>query len=166
MSTEATVAECLCPDSATHPDGETIGFREKLDFRTLASARWAIEWAKSEDRGEVGEIMGMLTEFYLLHCIESWTLKDGKKPLELTKDNIRDRILTRPDVAFQLGDVADSLYSQDVILPLVRRAASSSATSLNGASTSATNGNGKSPKHSKRSLTSTTRTVATAETRR
>lgn len=164
MSDTEVRVGCLCPDPATHPDGDTVTFVEKLDFRQMATARWTVEWAKSEGVDSIPEILAMLTEFYLLNFIESWTLTDGKKALPVTKPNIRERVLSNADAAFELAEVADSLYSSAVIVPLVRRASRLSPTSLTNGSTSATNGNGKSHKRSKRSLTSTTPTVATALT--
>ena len=77
--TDVTVA-CLCPpDGTRHPAGETVTFRETLDFRTASIARKSVEWLRYEDpEADVPEVLAVLSEFYLLHCIESWTLRDAR----------------------------------------------------------------------------------------
>lgn len=167
---EITVA-CLCDPNESHPPnesrhlaGDVVRFRETIDFRTAAIARKSIAWLKSEDPDAgVPEILAMLSEFYLLHCIESWTLCDAKgKGLEVNKANVRAYVLAKSDVAFTLADFADDLYTEQVLLPLVATVRSSSPPTPTGASTSATNGSGGSPKRSRRSSTASTPTVATA----
>lgn len=161
-----TRVRCLCPpDGSRHPEGEAITFRERLDFRTALLARKSIAWLKNEDPDSgVPEILALLSEFYLLNCIESWTLRDAKgKPLEVSKTNIRSQVLAST-AAFDLADFADDIYTDQVLLPLAAAGSSSSLPSPTNGSTSPTPGNGPSRRPSKRSSIANTRTVATAGT--
>jgi hypothetical protein len=120
----------------------------------------------NQEAAETPEIMAALTETYLLLGIASWSVVDAKgKAVEPNKATIREYLLSRPDTAMTVGDAADALYSDAVLLPLVSRVSNSSpATSTNG-SMSRTNGSApKAPKRSKRSSTTTTPTDATATT--
>ena len=163
--------ECVCPPTAAgdtrHPGGDRVELREKLDFRAALTARNAIALAKEDDPDiSSAEILAVLTETYLTLGIRSWTLVDDKgKKVEPNKANIRAFIEANPDVAMEVGDEADGLYSAAVILPLVARARKSSQPSPTDASTSRTTGSGqKRPRPSKPSSTSTTRTVGTGTT--
>ena len=157
--------ECLCPPTKAgdvrHPDGDTVTLREKLDFRSALTARNVFVLLKSEDPDvSTGEIMAALTETYLLTGIASWSLQDEKgKPLPVSRQAIRDILLTNQEAAMTVGDEADELYSEAVIVPLVARALKSSLdTPING-STSPTNGSGlKRPRQSKPSSTITSLT--------
>lgn len=163
--------DCLCPPNARgevrHPAGDTVTLRERLDFRGALTARNTIVLVKTDDPdASSAEILAALTEVYLLLGVESWSLVDAKnKPIEVSKAAIREHLLANPEVAMTIGDAADALYSEAVILPLLARAQSSSPPSPIGGSTSATTGSSpKRPKPSKRSSITTIPTDAIVTT--
>lgn len=170
MSTTISGLRCLCPEPDTHPAGEEITLPDKLGFRQLATATSAIRWHKLEhpDAG-VPELIAMLEELYLTHCLESWSLqarepKSGKlQPVPLTQENVQIYLLSEPDVALEVAEVCDRLYSSTVLVPLVREPASSSQAGQTDGSTSPTNGAAH-PRRRKRSSTTTSRTGVTAQT--
>lgn len=158
---------CLCPPRGTgevrHPDGDTVVLQDPLDFRKMVTVRKAIVWMRQEDpEASVPEILGMLTEAYLLHCIDSWTLVDDKgRPVPPSKAEIRARLLPT-EAAMVIGDAADELYTERVVLPLLVPASNSSRPSPTAGSTSASNGTH--PKPSKPSSISTTPMAGTEAT--
>lgn len=158
---EVTVA-CLCPGGTRHPAGERVAFRERLDFRTAAIARKSIAWLNTEDPdASVPEYLAMLSEFYLLHCIERWTICDAKgKPVEVNKANVKTYVLSNQEAAFTLSEVADELYGEVLLAPLAQKASSSSPPTLTNGSISATSEPGTTPKRSRRSSTESIQTVA------
>jgi hypothetical protein len=162
---------CLCPPKATgevrHPAGDEITLRERLDFRAALTARNTMVLLKEEDPDvSSAEILAALTETYLVLGIESWSLVDAKgKPLPVSKAAIREVLLTKPDIAMEVGDAADALYSAAVILPLLARAQTSSRpTPTNGSTSVTTPSLPKPPKRSRRSSITTIPTAATAPT--
>jgi len=165
-----TVA-CLCPPKATgevrHPAGDEITLRERLDFRAALTARNTMVLLKEEDPDvSSAEILAALTETYLVLGIEAWSLVDAKgKPLPVSKAAIREVLLTKPDIAMEVGDAADALYSAAVILPLLARAQTSSPpTPTNGLTSAKMPSSPKRPKPSKRSSITTIPTAATVTT--
>lgn len=154
---------CVCPPKAT---GETrhatdrVKLRERLDLSRLLIANKTVRVIKAEDpNATVAEILAGLSEVYLYVGIESWTLVDGKgKPLPVTKDNIRERIVANPDVAFPIIDEADDLYTEAVTAPLVAMASSSSPDTSTDDSTSPPTGSTPSKPPSKRYSITTTQT--------
>lgn len=164
---DATIP-CVCPPRGDAPQHEqdTITFRERLDFRAGLTIRRAIGIAKDDDPNlEAAEVLAILTEHYLIHGIESWTLKDDKgKAVEVTREAIRAFLADYPDEAMEAGDTADDLYAEQVLLPLLRRASNSSQPSPTPKPTSPRTGSqAKRPKPSQRSSTSTTRTEGTGK---
>jgi hypothetical protein len=162
---------CLCPPLTSgdtrHPAGDEVHLRERLDFRAAATMRNVIAFMQAEDEGaSVPEILAALTEHYLLLGVESWTLVDARnKPIEVSKATIREHLLSHPDVAMEVGDAADELYSEAVIAPLVAKAQRSSPPSRTNGSTSATRRSPAPPrKRSRPSSTTTTPTDDTATT--
>ena len=162
---------CLCPPKATgearHPAGDEITLRERLDFRAALTARNTMVLLKEEDPDvSSAEILAALTETYLVLGIESWSLVDAKgKPLPVSKAAIREVLLTKPDIAMEVGDAADALYSAAVILPLLARAQKSlPPTPINGSTSAKTPSLPKRPKPSKRSSITTIPTAATVTT--
>jgi hypothetical protein len=154
---------CICPGKPHESD--TVTLKDPLDFRTATVIRKSIEWMKSNDpSATVPELLAMLTEAYLLHCIEAWSVVDEKgKPVLPTKEAITELLLPT-EAAMAVADAADELYTERVILPLVARASTSSASSSIDGSISATNGTGTTPpKPSKPSSISTTQTAGTAQ---
>lgn len=127
-----TTIPCVCPPRADgavrHPDGDTVTLRERLDFRAALTARNTMVLLKTEDPdASAAEVLAVLTETYLLLGITGWSLVDAKnKPVEVSRAAIRDLLAEHPDEAMTLGDAADGLYSEAVILPLLARAQNSS----------------------------------------
>jgi len=144
-----------------------VTLRERLDFRAALTARNMMIVIKTEDPDAgVAEILAALTETYLLLGIESWSLVDAKgKPVEPSRAAIREMLLAHPDAAMQVGDAADELYSQAVLLPLVARAQRSSPPTPTAQSTSAPRpSRAKHPRPSRPSSITTTPTDATETT--
>lgn len=167
----STQIDCPCPPksdgSVRHPNGDQITFREALDFQTGMTVRNKILIARENDpETDVAEILTMLTTTYLLDGVESWTLTDGKEPIPVTKGNIRRYLLSDVRTAITLGDAADELYREAVMLPLLRPASNSSPDTPTASSTSPTNGESPTPesKPRKRSSTITTQTDGTEPT--
>jgi len=164
--------ECLCPPNAAgearHPAGDTITLRERLDFRASLTARNTMVFVKTEDPdASTAEVLAALTECYLLLGIESWSVVDAKgKPIEVSKAAVRQYLLSKPDIAMTVGNEADGLYSEAVILPLVALVQKSSLTTPTSGSTSVTSPSSKRPKRSKPSSITTIPTADTATTSR
>lgn len=154
---------CLCP--GTPHERDTVTLKDPLPPRDALVIVKSIEWMKSnQPEATVPELLAMLTETYLFHCIESWTVVDENgKPIEPSRAAIETRLLANPEAALRVGDAADDLYSNAVILPLVRRGSSSSPVSSIADSTSAMSGTGRTPPMPSRPfLTSITQTAGTA----
>ena len=148
------------PYRGRHPDGDTITFREKLDFRAGATIRWAVAINRETDPGvSLAEQFGLISELYVLEGVESWTLVDARgKPIEVSKPAIREHLLPFDQAQF-VADYAEGLY-QEVMLPLLRAASTSSEPTPTNGSTSPTTGSSPSPrKPLRRSLTSITPTA-------
>jgi hypothetical protein len=156
---------CICPPKATgevrHVNGDRVELRERLGFRSALTARNTIALLKQDDPDvQPPEILAALTEVYLEHGIASWTLVDDRgKPTEPNKENVRRLMEFHPDVAMDIGDACDELYTEAVILPLVNRALTSSPdTQTRGSTSPTTTPLPARPKRSRPSSTSTTRT--------
>lgn len=123
----------------TLPGGVEVTLRPTLGFREAASIRNEIILLRQADPdASVGDILAVLTEGYILHGIEAWSLTDDDgKPLPVTKGNIRARLLSDLTAASILGDHADELYAEAVMLPLLAVASNSSPDTPTEASTSA-----------------------------
>lgn len=161
------VVGCLCPpDGSRHPAGDEVTFRETLGFRDVLGFQRAIGWFNDQNPdADVPETLTFLSEWYLLHCIESWTLADAKgKRLQVSKANVSEYVLTKFEPAIELANFADELYTKVLLLPLANKGETSSPRSRMNGSTSATPGSGKSPTRSKRSSTTSTQMAATATT--
>jgi hypothetical protein len=171
MSTSVTI-DCVCPpkdDAVRHSEGDTVGLRDKLGFRDATAIRNGLLVLRSEDPdADVAEIAAVRTEGYSLHGVESWSITDAKgKPLPVDRGAIRRVLLSDPSAAWAVGEAADTLYSDAVTAPLVKRAQGSSPPTSDDAPTSpTTDGSDESPTPSKLSLTSITPTDATAKTSR
>jgi hypothetical protein len=163
--------DCVCPTRAAgeprHPAGDTVTLRETLDFRSVTAIRHGISFLENDGTDAyTAEVLAVLTEGYVLHGIESWSLLDEKgKPLAVSRAAIREHILTRVDVASVLGDAADELYGEKVLLPLLVRASKSSLPTPTAPSTSRPkDSQARRPKPSKPSSITTTPTVVTVTT--
>ena len=147
---------CLCPGQP-HPS-DSVYLREKLDYRNAAAIKYAVLVYKSDEPdSDAGDVLAMLSEQYVLHGVEAWTLRDEKnKPLPVTREKIHGVLLADLDAATLVAEKADELYAQVVMLPLLRRGSTSSPPTPTNGSTSATNGSSRAPrKRSKPSSTST-----------
>jgi hypothetical protein len=155
---------CICPlkDGEARHEHDTVTLPDTLDFRRTLTVRQSIAWGMNGPV-EQAALIALLIESYVLHCIDSWTCEDDKgKPLPLSSQNVRDYLLPQYDQAEAVGEAADSLYTEKVILPLLNRASSSLPPTPTPEPTSPTNGGGTTPrKPSKRSSTSTIPMVAT-----
>jgi hypothetical protein len=166
---DVTIA-CLCPpkaDGAARHEADTVTLPEVLDFRTTLTIRQTIrfEVASGVRAGEsmtLAEMTALMAEAYLLHCISAWSLVDDKgKPVPVSQTAVRERLLLNYEAAEKVGDAADALYSDKVVLPLLTGASSSSSPTPTKRRTSRTT-NGSTPrKPSKRSSTTTTPMVVT-----
>ena len=129
-----------------------------LKWRHVSAIKWEIlvEKEKAGIDLPAGEIIGLLQEGYLTYGIARWDL-----PKPLTRESVQTEILGRTDRAAIVAEKADELYSEQVLLPLVRMGSKSSQpTSTNGSISATTGSSGKHPKPSKRSSISTTPTAA------
>lgn len=156
---------CICPakGGAQRHAADTVSLADRLDFRTLLTLRQAIGFEMREPETSTASIVAVLIEQYLLHCVTGWSLVDeAGKPVPVSRQAIRVRLLSHQEEAEIVGNAADDIYTDTVTLPLTDRASSSSATTPTPGSTSAPNGHGTRPrKPSKRSSISTTPMVVT-----
>lgn len=158
---------CLCPPDGTRHEADTVTLKDTLSFHEALSIRNDAGLVRLNDPSATeGEILATLTESYVLFGVESWSLLDEKrKPLPPSKANIRAYLLTDTEAAMVVADVADGLYAEKVVLPLLMRASSSSPPTPTGGSTSARKDSPPTPlRRSSRSSTSTSPTDATETT--
>jgi hypothetical protein len=155
---------CPCPpkaDGTPRHVADEVTLRDTLDFRSAAAMRNAVGLLYVEDPGAgFGDILATLSEQYILHGVESWTIwgeTDGKLgPLPVTKPNVRAHLLADPNLAEAVSDAADALYAPLVILPLLTRASASSPPTPTDAPTSVKKPSPQRPRRrSKPSSTST-----------
>jgi hypothetical protein len=135
---------CPCPpmaDGSPRHETDRVTLRERLGFRAAEAIRNEIAIARNElDQGEelaTGEILAILTEGYILHGVESWSLADDKGDITPNRSTIRAYILDRWDIAPTVADAADEAFSEAVMLPLLNRASTSSRPTPTSGSTSA-----------------------------
>lgn len=158
---------CVCPpkaDGTPRHDSDEVTLHERLSFRTALAVRNVIRLREDDEGTE--EILAALTEQYLIHGIASWTLQDARgKPVEVNRASIATFLEEHPLEAFVVGDEADDLYSEAVVLPLLGRASTSSPPLPTNGSTSAQTASPTKPrKPSRPSSTSTSRMDATGTT--
>lgn len=114
---------CLCPDQGHGDAGDTVTLRETLDFVAVRAIRYAAQIEQAEDEeASVATLMAAMSEGYILEGIESWTLREGRKAMEVNKANIRKHVLRNMAAAQRVSDYADALYRPQVILPLAELA--------------------------------------------
>lgn len=163
---------CICPDPATHPDGDVITFPERLDFPRMAVLNRTIRYEKSmRPKMTVPESLALLAELYLRHTLEAWTVvgPDAKgkiRPIPIDQEAIETYLLSQPDVALDVAERANDLFDKVVLGPLVQRAKPSSETTSTGNGTSPSRPSGAAPtrKRSSRSSISTIPTAAIGPT--
>ena len=162
--------DCICPpkvDGERRHEHDTVTLRESLDFRSVTAIRHGISFLEKEDTpAYTADVLAVLTEGYVLHGVESWSLVDAKgKPIPLSRQAIREHIMANVDVASVVGDAADEIYGPMVLLPLLQRASKSSPSGPTATSTSAPTGSSKRPrKPSKPSSTTSSPTDGTVAT--
>lgn len=151
--------DCICPGK--HPDGDTVTVKPALDFQGAVTVRNLIALMADEVGVNYADILAALSETYLYHGVESWSLVDAKgKPLPVTRETIHDYLLSHPLEAMKVSDEADALYQPAVVLPLVERALRSLPTTPTDGSTSPTTPSSEQrPTPSSPSLISTSQTA-------
>lgn len=160
--------DCICPlkgDEVRHPDGDDVTLRPYLGFVGATAVRHIIGYR--EDGDDRIDVLAAITETYLLYGIDSWTVTDGQgKPVEITRDHIRERMALYPLSFIPLGDQAHELYSEAVVIPLLGPVSTSSRRTQTGASTSRTSASSttRTRGRSKPSSTTTSPTDDTATT--
>lgn len=152
---------CLCPpkaDGTARHDQDKVTLPDTLDFRQMLTVRQAIRFANvdADAATALAQMTAVMAEAYLLHCISAWTIVDEKaKPVPVTQVNVRTHLLSNYEAAEKVADIADELYSEKVVLPLLVGASNSSSPSRTERPTSPPTNGTTAPKRSKRSSTST-----------
>jgi hypothetical protein len=171
---------CPCPpkaDGEPRHERDTVVFRDRFDYHAGTTTRMAVAILRESDPDvSFVEVLATLREHYLLFGIAAWTLVDDKnKSVPVTKGAIRQFMEDHPDIAEEIAETGEGLYSEQVILPLALRAKRSSPPSPTEALTSAPEAGDsptkttsrsssktrKSRTPSKRSSTTTSRTAGT-----
>jgi hypothetical protein len=143
-------------------EGLHVYLRPVLEWNHVSAIKWNIlvEKEKAGIDLPAGEIIGLLQEGYITYGVARWDL-----PVPLTRVSVRTEILLRTDRASTVAEKADELYSEQVLLPLVRMGAKSSPSMPINGSTSATTGSPVAHRtRSKRSSTSITPMAAIEKT--
>lgn len=165
--------QCICPETGGKKPHETdtVTLPDVLDFRRMLTVRQAIRFTvdaarEAGDPLSVPELVAVMAESYLLTCIDRWTCVDADgKPIPVTKATVKALLLEGDYEAAEIvGNVADDLYSDKAVLPLMERASGSlPPTPTPGPTSAPTNGSKPAArrKGSKRSSTTTSRTVGT-----
>ena len=161
---------CICPpkgDEVRHPEGDTVTLRDRLDFRGAVTVRKAIGLQYNDDPNTTSaETLALLTENYLLFGITGWTVVDEKgKAVPPSRAAIHAFLDDHQEAAMKVGDAADDLYAEQVLLPLLARATASSTSSPDSQTTTSTSAptdsSRKRPTRSSRSSTSISPTDGT-----
>ena len=145
---------------------QTVSLRSKLGLAAGIELQQRFRaFMTQEPRPAFAEIVGLLTEGYLLVGVAEWTLTDEMGPIPVTRDNIAKYLLSDFELAQPVADKADDLYYGPVLSPLVNSLSTSLRGMSNKGSTRATNGSSPKPRRrSRRSSTTTTRTAGTETT--
>jgi len=139
-------------------DGLHVYLLPRLKWRHVSAIKWEIlvEKEKAGIDLPAGEIIGLLQEGYITYGVARWDL-----PIPLTRESVVTELLGNVERASIIAEKADELYSEQVLLPLVRMGAKSSPPTSTNGSTSPTTGSSAAPrKPSKRSSISTSPTAA------
>ena len=157
---------CICPpkaDGQPRHDHDTVTLKERMDFRNSVAIRNALALEAGDDGVlDMADVLAILTERFVRYGIASWTIVDDKnKAVDVSQEAITRLILSDIEVAMQIGDAADDLYREAVMLPLLARGQTSSPSSQTNGSTSApTTRSTRRRKPSSRSSTTSSRTAA------
>jgi hypothetical protein len=135
------LVDCICPDGGHGAAGDTITFRPTLGYTAVRAVRYAGAIAQEEDpEASIASLMAVMNEGFILHGVESWTLRDKGTPVPVEAGAIRRLILANTTTALIVGDYADALYQPQVLLPLAALAARSLQRSQTDESTSPPSG--------------------------
>jgi len=164
--------DCICPPLAgetRHPEGDTVTLRPKLDFRTAATIQHSVSVLRLEEQEPaVEEVLARLTEAYVRYGVESWTIVDAEgKPVPVTPSNVEAVLFADLTAAMVVGEEADEMYSGAILLPLLKRASTSSPGTPTTDETSLPTGSQETPAEPtplRPSSTSTTQTDDTGPT--
>ena len=142
------IGQCDCPGSP-HPDGDVVYLRPRLDYAGGSEAIAVMQAAS----GSVEELARALVPVYIRHGATGWNLLDADGfdvPFDV------EVLLSDWNVAYEVGEAADTLYSEAVLRPLLQRASSSSPpTPINGSTSRKRGGRASRPKPSLPSSTGT-----------
>jgi hypothetical protein len=132
---------CICPETSNgvrHPEGDAVTLRERLGFRSAVTMQKVIATLRDEiEEPSSADILAALTEAYVVYGIESWTLVDARgKAIPVNRATIEEHLLSDLTAALAVADVADDLYQETVLLPLLMRGSASSVTTPTTESTS------------------------------
>jgi hypothetical protein len=132
---------CICPETSNgvrHPEGDAVTLRERLGFRSAVTMQKVVYTLRQEiEHPSDADILAALTEAYIVYGIESWTLVDARgKAIPVNRATIEEHLLSDLTAALAVADVADDLYQETVLLPLLMRGSASSATTPTTESTS------------------------------
>lgn len=151
---------CICP--GTPHEEDTVTLKDRLDFMSAAEARMSVLSLDADERANTNHVLAVLDRAYLIVGIEAWSLVDEKgKAVAVSLPAIEASLLSHPAEALQIADVAEDLYNPVVLVPLVKKASTSSQDGPTGSTSPTTGSTPKPPKPLKPSLTSITRTEDT-----
>jgi len=132
---------CICPpkaDGTPRHDHDTITLKDRMDFRSSIAIRNALALEAGEGGDiDMADILAVVTERCIRYGITAWTLVDGHgKPIPVSQQAITDLILSDIELATTVADVADEMYREAVLLPLLKEGSTSSPGTPTTASTS------------------------------
>jgi hypothetical protein len=173
--------KCICPGSPHEQD--TIYLRPKLGLSGGVALQGLLlrTIKESPQLGFDADLLGgIMSEGYLVNGIVGWTLVDEDgQPVPVTPQTIGNKLLLDFEVAEPIASMADDLYYEPVLAPLLKKLSISLQTSPTSASISATKKSraktasrpsrstrrsSKRPTPLKPSSTSTTQTGSTGKT--
>jgi len=144
------VGACRCP-GRPHRGGDAVYLHPTITVPMGIAAMYAIRRGAGEGMTEA-DLRGTLAEVYLHHAIVEWTFTDeAQEPIPVSPSAV-DRLLPFAHGGMEVAVKADSIYSEDLLRPLVPATPTSSPAGQTDASTSASRTTGpKPPKPSRRS---------------
>jgi hypothetical protein len=133
---------CICPpkhDGTPRHDHDTVTLRERMDFRSSIAIRNALGLEAGPDGSlDMADLLAILTERFVLYGIQAWSVVDEKnQPVPVSRQAVTDLILSDIELATAIGDAADDLYRNAVMLPLLQGGQTSSPSTSTNGSTSA-----------------------------
>jgi hypothetical protein len=112
--------DCSCPGTP-HPEGDVAELRPYLDYPGGAEALASITVTDEEGNSSllpIAEWPPIIGPVYMRRGIVSWNVQDDNGPVPVTREALE--ALSFED-AYELADQADTLYSERMLSPLVRR---------------------------------------------